>query len=308
MVVSTASWAPFHRGKPLAMTSMRLSSRRSTGAFRSRTRVLVVFSRQTRAAARSRGQPQGTGPGASCTMVAKRVEKAIAPAAAGGKGQRQAQAPQQKHAAEQRRRVGKLRAARHAGENPAAVGACLRKQGCLRSRDCLGEDLTLKLPGNSLAATREGWGRRGPRREQKVGDRFRAAGAPPTRAPQTPPRSVGCAQAGGHGSFGRAPGRRPAASEGRRPPSRALDCGGPATHQPMNPKTRRGQGTQHCASRGHLRSCARRAAVSGKGAALKEIGQAKQHRLFVRGPKSSRQARGQRAKDVATARGSAKQE
>ena len=53
--------------------------------------------------------------------------------------------------------------------------------------------------------------------------------------------------------FGQAPGRGPAASEGRKPPSRALDCVGPATHQPRNPKTLRGQGTQHCASRGHLR-------------------------------------------------------
>ena len=70
---------------------------------------------------------------------------------------------------------------------------------------------------------------------------------------QTPPRQVGPVQAGGHDSFGQAPGRGPAASEGRRPPSRALDCVGPATHQPRNPKTLRGQGTQHCASRGHLR-------------------------------------------------------
>ncbi|CAJ1360110.1 unnamed protein product, partial [Effrenium voratum] len=47
------------------------------------------------------------------------------------------------------------------------------------------------------------------------GDRPRAAGAPPTRAQQTPPRQVGPAQAGGHDSFGEAPGRGPAAREGR---------------------------------------------------------------------------------------------
>ena len=43
-----------------------------------------------------------------------------------------------------------LRAARHAGEDTAAVGASLRTQKCLRSRVRLGEDLTLKLPGDGL--------------------------------------------------------------------------------------------------------------------------------------------------------------
>ena len=62
MVVSTASWAPFHKGSPLAMTSMRRSSKRETATLRSRTRVFVVTrapaSRHTRAAARSSGQPR----------------------------------------------------------------------------------------------------------------------------------------------------------------------------------------------------------------------------------------------------------
>ena len=62
MVVSTASCAPFHKGKPLAMTSMRRSSKRATATFRSRTSVLQVTrapaSLQTRAAARSSGHPR----------------------------------------------------------------------------------------------------------------------------------------------------------------------------------------------------------------------------------------------------------
>ena len=71
-------------------------------------------------------------------MVARRVEK--------GKGRRK----RRNKSTEQRRRVGKLRAARHAGEDTAAVGASLRKQKCLRSRVRLGEDLSLKRPGDGL--------------------------------------------------------------------------------------------------------------------------------------------------------------
>ena len=58
-MVSTASCAPCHKGKPLAMTSMRRSSNRLTMMLRS---VLVVTrapaSRHTRAAARSNGHPR----------------------------------------------------------------------------------------------------------------------------------------------------------------------------------------------------------------------------------------------------------
>ena len=62
-VVSMASWAPWNNGRPLAMTSMRRLSMRSTdGRLRSERRVLVETrapaSRHTRAAARSRGQPR----------------------------------------------------------------------------------------------------------------------------------------------------------------------------------------------------------------------------------------------------------
>ena len=41
-VVSTASWTPPHAGRPLAMTSMRLSSWRATWTLRSRSRTLVA--------------------------------------------------------------------------------------------------------------------------------------------------------------------------------------------------------------------------------------------------------------------------
>ena len=54
--MSTAGWAPPHSGRPLATTSNRRSSRRSTGRLRSARRVLEV-PWQTRAAARSRAHP-----------------------------------------------------------------------------------------------------------------------------------------------------------------------------------------------------------------------------------------------------------
>ena len=61
-VVSTASWTPPHNGKPLAMTSRRRSSWRSTTTLKSRRRTLVATvapaSRQTLAAARSSGMPR----------------------------------------------------------------------------------------------------------------------------------------------------------------------------------------------------------------------------------------------------------
>ena len=61
--VSTASWVPFHRGRPLAMTSMRPSSRRWWWwlVLRSLTPMLVATrapaSLQMRAVARSSGPP-----------------------------------------------------------------------------------------------------------------------------------------------------------------------------------------------------------------------------------------------------------
>ena len=64
--VSTASWHPPQSGSPLAMTSIRQSSKRWTlGMFKSATLVLVVTrapaSRQIRAAARSNGPPDCVG-------------------------------------------------------------------------------------------------------------------------------------------------------------------------------------------------------------------------------------------------------
>ena len=60
-VVSTASCEPPQSASPLAMTSMRRSSWRATSTLRSRSRTLratvAPASRQTRAAARSRGPP-----------------------------------------------------------------------------------------------------------------------------------------------------------------------------------------------------------------------------------------------------------
>ena len=61
-VVSTASCAPPHSGRPLAMTSMRLSSCRMGSTLRSRTSTLrataAPASRHILAAARSRGPPR----------------------------------------------------------------------------------------------------------------------------------------------------------------------------------------------------------------------------------------------------------
>ena len=61
-VVSTASCTPPHKGRPLAMTSMRLSSWRTGTTLRSRTRACIATvapaSRHTLAAARSSGPPR----------------------------------------------------------------------------------------------------------------------------------------------------------------------------------------------------------------------------------------------------------
>ena len=66
-VVSTASWAPWCNGRPLAMTSMRRLSKRSTdGTFKSESNVWVVTlapaSRHTLAAARSNAPPDSAKP------------------------------------------------------------------------------------------------------------------------------------------------------------------------------------------------------------------------------------------------------
>ena len=61
-VVSTATCAPFQRGRPLAMTSIRRSSSRPGSTFKSRSRTccwtVAPASRQRRAAALSRGPPR----------------------------------------------------------------------------------------------------------------------------------------------------------------------------------------------------------------------------------------------------------
>ena len=191
-------------------------------------------------------------------MVAKRVEKAIAPAAAGGKGQRQA--PQQKHA-EQRKRVGKLRAARHAGENPAAVGACLRKQRCLRSRVCLGEDPGNGLGGRGLPPAKGG--AEGVSRKWGIGSGLqerlpRGRGRRKTR--------LGFAQAGGHGSFGghRAGGLLQAKDGGRQVGHLTVEG---QQHISQNAEGARDTALRKPRPPSWKGSCARRAAVSSKGAA-----------------------------------------
>ena len=74
-VVSTASWEPFQRGRPFAITSIRRSSWRVAPVFKSRTKTLVLTrapaSLQIRAAARSEASdPQCSGSGASSPVFA----------------------------------------------------------------------------------------------------------------------------------------------------------------------------------------------------------------------------------------------
>ena len=66
-------------------------------------------------------------------MVAKRVERATAPAAARGQGQGEAQTPQQK-GTQVVRREGELGAGRHTAERAAAERPSLRKQKALGTR------------------------------------------------------------------------------------------------------------------------------------------------------------------------------
>jgi len=77
-VVSTASWAPPHSGRPLAMTSMRQSSWRAGSTVKSVTSTLrgtaMPASLHTRAAARSRGPPLARKMPAGGKVVATRIE------------------------------------------------------------------------------------------------------------------------------------------------------------------------------------------------------------------------------------------
>ena len=114
-VVSTATWTPPQSGKPFAMTSMRRSSCRQGVTLRSRTKTLVATvapaSRQTRAAARSRGDTSGaqhTGTGA-CSEVIPELVLATTAAAESGKGSR-------------RRRNSKARKCEGASESSGEVG------------------------------------------------------------------------------------------------------------------------------------------------------------------------------------------
>ena len=86
-MVSSARWAPFHRGRPLAMTSMRRSSCWwGWLILRSSTLVFVVArapaSLQMRAVARSSGPPRLRRiPDWAQAVVAKGVKNATAPTA-----------------------------------------------------------------------------------------------------------------------------------------------------------------------------------------------------------------------------------
>ena len=92
MVVSTASCAPCHKGKPLAMTSMQRSSNRLNMPLKSRRNVLVG-------------------------------ERATTPAVAGGQ-RRETKAPQEE-GTQVVGREGQLRAGGHAGEGAASDLFCL---------------------------------------------------------------------------------------------------------------------------------------------------------------------------------------
>ena len=102
--------APFHEGAPVAMTSMRRSSKRATATFRSRTRVL------RRPFERASTTAQSTRPSAGCSVIAKRVERATTPTGALGQRQREAQTPQQQGTqAGKREREGERAAAERPG-------------------------------------------------------------------------------------------------------------------------------------------------------------------------------------------------
>ena len=151
------------------MTSMRRSSKRETATLRSRTRVFVVTrapaSRHTRAAApleRAASTPECARPGARCTVVAKRVKRAMTPTGAGGQGQGEAEAPQEE-STQGFGGEGELRAGRNGGERPTAEWESLGKQKGLRGHIQLSQELCLEMRGDCgrswrLPAPRAGFG------------------------------------------------------------------------------------------------------------------------------------------------------
>ena len=162
--MSTASWAPFHKGSPLAMTSMRRSSKRD--------RHIEVTDKGVRghsspgltahAGERAASTPECTRPGARCTVVAKRVKRATTPTGAGGQGQGEAEAPQEE-STQGFGGEGELRAGRNGGERPTAEWASLGKQKGLRGHIQLSQELRLEMRGDCgrswrLPAPRAGFG------------------------------------------------------------------------------------------------------------------------------------------------------
>ena len=120
-VVSTASCEPPQSASPLAMTSMQRSSWRATSTLRSRSRTLratvAPASRQTRAAARSRGPPlarRTPDRGHAARWSPKRSCRS--------QGHRKAEPAEEQHA-EERRAEGQLRGNWSGGEDTRGVRA-----------------------------------------------------------------------------------------------------------------------------------------------------------------------------------------
>ena len=136
-VVSTAAWAPCHRGSPFASTSMRRPSARGMSTFMSRKKTLVATrapaSRQTRAAALSKAAaraprtPDYAGRRTSCTVVTQGIECTSTPAPPWPDWHGQAQASEQ-HNAETRARESELRCCGKCCEGAGAARACLGQQ------------------------------------------------------------------------------------------------------------------------------------------------------------------------------------
>ena len=132
--MSTASWAPPHSGRPLAMTSMRRSSWRAGSTFKFLTSTLrataAPASLHTRAAARSRGPPlarKKPGARAGGEVVSTRVE--VCAATASGRGQWQGQAKSaQENGSEEWRLQRELRQGGTGGENARCLRPSLRVQ------------------------------------------------------------------------------------------------------------------------------------------------------------------------------------
>ena len=117
------------------MTSMRRSSRCSGWMLRSSIAATVApASRQTRAAARSRGRPrERKSTGASIAVVTERVDRTAAATSCSVERQGQAK-PAEQQSTENRRVQGELVAGRQGGEDPRGERSTLRlKQGEGRS-------------------------------------------------------------------------------------------------------------------------------------------------------------------------------